>query len=209
MADLLQEDALLRTQPAPPRRPVDTSGMIDPDELDAIAEAVLAEEDKTLSLPVAPDLVLELAYDGCGVFAATSRAGSWWRTVAKYRIKLTFPGRPVTRCVSPADIERYLTERGYEPTLSVERDWPRHIPYAWFPPKWPDTRAPPIHIKPRFVRGTRLCSQPMEEVIEAIAHNEGRSPGEVLREIAVMAQMAEACVLEAGKSRVLGDGQHH
>lgn len=28
--------------------------MIDPDELDAIAEAVLAEEDQTFSLPVAP-----------------------------------------------------------------------------------------------------------------------------------------------------------
>ncbi|WP_437285624.1 hypothetical protein [Sorangium sp. So ce406] len=55
--------------------------MIDPDELDAIAEAVLAEEDETLFLPVAPGLVLELAYDGCGLFAATWRAGSWWRAV--------------------------------------------------------------------------------------------------------------------------------
>ncbi|WP_438026380.1 hypothetical protein [Sorangium sp. So ce233] len=53
--------------------------MIDPDELDAIAEAVLAEEDETLSLPVAPGLVLELACDGCGLFAATWRAGAWWR----------------------------------------------------------------------------------------------------------------------------------
>ncbi|WP_437567920.1 hypothetical protein [Sorangium sp. So ce542] len=53
--------------------------MIDPAELDAIEEAVLAEEDKTLSLPVAPGLVLELAYDGSGLFAATWRAGSWWR----------------------------------------------------------------------------------------------------------------------------------
>ncbi|WP_437625986.1 hypothetical protein [Sorangium sp. So ce1151] len=53
--------------------------MIDPDELDAIAEAVRAEEDETFSLPVAPGLVLELAYDGFGLFAATWRAGSWWR----------------------------------------------------------------------------------------------------------------------------------
>ncbi|XXX74121.1 hypothetical protein WMF30_41390 [Sorangium sp. So ce134] len=51
--------------------------MIDPDELDAIEEAVLAEEDETFSLPSAPGLVLELAYDGCGLFAATWRAGSW------------------------------------------------------------------------------------------------------------------------------------
>jgi hypothetical protein len=32
--------------------------MIDPDELDAIEEAVLVEEDETFSLPVAPGLVL-------------------------------------------------------------------------------------------------------------------------------------------------------
>ena len=63
------------------RQPVDASGMIDPDELDAIAEAVLAEEDEALSLPIAPGLVLELAYDGCGLFASTWRAGSWQRMV--------------------------------------------------------------------------------------------------------------------------------
>ncbi|WP_437329995.1 hypothetical protein [Sorangium sp. So ce381] len=39
--------------------------------------------------------------------------------------------------------------------------------------------------------GPRLCSQPLEPIIEAIAHNEGRTPGEVLREISVMAQMAD------------------
>ncbi|WP_437513043.1 hypothetical protein [Sorangium sp. So ce1099] len=51
--------------------------MIDPDELYAVAEAVLAEEDETLSLTVALGLVLELASDSSGPFAATSRAGSW------------------------------------------------------------------------------------------------------------------------------------
>ncbi|KYF85341.1 hypothetical protein BE17_39575 [Sorangium cellulosum] len=55
--------------------------MIDPDELDAIAEAVLAEEAETLALSVAPGVVLELAYDGCGLFDATWPAGSWWRAV--------------------------------------------------------------------------------------------------------------------------------
>ncbi|WP_437648313.1 hypothetical protein [Sorangium sp. So ce362] len=45
--------------------------MIAPDELDAIAEAALAEDVETLSLPVAPGLMLELAYDSCGLFVAT------------------------------------------------------------------------------------------------------------------------------------------
>ncbi|AGP41533.1 hypothetical protein SCE1572_47825 [Sorangium cellulosum So0157-2] len=40
-----------------------------------------------------------------------------------------------------------------------------------------------------MVVGARLCSQPLDKVIEVIAHNEGRTPGEVLREIAVHAQM--------------------
>ncbi|MGK4002727.1 hypothetical protein WMF31_08900 [Sorangium sp. So ce1036] len=53
--------------------------LIDPDDLAAIADAALAEEDETLSLLVAPGLVLELAYDRCGPFAATWRTGSWWR----------------------------------------------------------------------------------------------------------------------------------
>ncbi|WP_437653339.1 hypothetical protein [Sorangium sp. So ce1182] len=53
--------------------------MIDPDELDAIAAAGLADEAEILSLTVAPGLVLELAYDDSGLFAATWRAGSWWR----------------------------------------------------------------------------------------------------------------------------------
>jgi hypothetical protein len=60
-------------------RPVDTSGIIDSDELDAIAEAVLADEDETLPLPVGPGLVLELAYDGSRLFAAAWRSDSWWR----------------------------------------------------------------------------------------------------------------------------------
>ncbi|WP_437793038.1 hypothetical protein [Sorangium sp. So ce693] len=55
--------------------------MTDPDELDAVAEAVLAKQAETLSLPVAPGLVLELAYDSSGLFAATWRAGPWWRAV--------------------------------------------------------------------------------------------------------------------------------
>ncbi|WP_437279696.1 hypothetical protein WME90_03825 [Sorangium sp. So ce375] len=32
-------------------------------------------------LAVVPGLVLELAYDSSGLFAATWRAGSWWRVV--------------------------------------------------------------------------------------------------------------------------------
>ncbi|WP_437819480.1 hypothetical protein [Sorangium sp. So ce1078] len=31
--------------------------------------------------PVTAGLVMELAYDGCGLFAASWRVGSWWRVV--------------------------------------------------------------------------------------------------------------------------------
>ncbi|KYF69831.1 hypothetical protein [Sorangium cellulosum] len=81
--------------------------------------------------------------------------------------------------------------KGYRPTVSIARDWPEDIAFSWIPPEWPDPRAPPFPIRPRMVPGPRLCSQPLEPVIEAIAHNEKRTPGEVLREIAVMALMAE------------------
>ncbi|WP_437796430.1 hypothetical protein [Sorangium sp. So ce693] len=107
----------------------------------------------------------------------------------RHRMRVTFPGKPATRCVSPHDIETYLESSGYHSALLEERDWPRDIPYAWLPPSWPDPRAPPIRIQPHIVRRPRLCSQPMEKVIEIIAHNEGRAPGEVLREMAVHSQL--------------------
>ncbi|WP_437658424.1 hypothetical protein [Sorangium sp. So ce1182] len=50
--------------------------MIDPDDRAAIVEAALAADIETLSLPVAPGLSLELAYDDWGLFAATWQAGS-------------------------------------------------------------------------------------------------------------------------------------
>ncbi|MGK3990209.1 hypothetical protein WME99_44610 [Sorangium sp. So ce136] len=59
-------------QPVPPPRRF--LGYDRADDLDAIAEGVLAEEAETLSLPVAPVApghVLELAYDNCGLFTAT------------------------------------------------------------------------------------------------------------------------------------------
>ncbi|WP_438026371.1 hypothetical protein [Sorangium sp. So ce233] len=104
-------------------------------------------------------------------------------------MRLTFPGKPVTRRVSPEDIEGFLRSRGYQPALSIARDWPRDIAYVWTPPTWPDPRAPPFRIQPRIVRGPRLCSNPLDKVVEDIAHNEGWTPGEVLREIAVYVQM--------------------
>ncbi|WP_437776188.1 hypothetical protein [Sorangium sp. So ce1097] len=109
----------------------------------------------------------------------------------KHRHSLTFPGKPIARRVSPDDIEAYLRAKGYRPAGSIARDWPRNIAFAWLPPEPPDPRAPPFPIRSRMVPGPRLCSQPLEPVVEAIAHNEKRTPGEVLREIAVMAQMAE------------------
>ncbi|WP_437957327.1 hypothetical protein WME76_39350 [Sorangium sp. So ce119] len=84
-----------------------------------------------------------------------------------------------------------MRANGYRPTASIARDWPEDIAFSWIPPQWPDPRAPPFHIQPRMVPGPRLCSQPLEPVIKAIAHNEKRTPGEVLREIAVMALMVE------------------
>ena len=54
---------------------------IDPDDLASLADAALAEPAGAFSparpLPVLPGLVLELAYDSSGLFAATWRAGSW------------------------------------------------------------------------------------------------------------------------------------
>ncbi|WP_437969198.1 iron-containing redox enzyme family protein [Sorangium sp. So ce260] len=41
----------------------------------------LAEKAEAFSLPVAPGLVLELAYDSSGLFAATWRAWSWWQVI--------------------------------------------------------------------------------------------------------------------------------
>ncbi|WP_437828807.1 hypothetical protein [Sorangium sp. So ce1153] len=108
----------------------------------------------------------------------------------KFRVLLTFPGLPVKRRVSPDDIEAYLKAKGYGPYLSIERDWPKGIARAWMLPKWPEPGSPPMHIQAVMVHGPRLCSQPLDKIVEAIAHNEGRTPGEVLREIAVMAQMA-------------------
>ncbi|WP_437947039.1 hypothetical protein WME98_40405 [Sorangium sp. So ce296] len=113
----------------------------------------------------------------------------------KHRMAVTFPGRPVTRRVSPGDVERYLRERGYEPHRLGDDAWPPDAIYSWWPPRrpprWPDPRPTSIDLPPRVVRGLRECCKSLEQAIETIAQNEGRTPGEVLREIAVMAQMAE------------------
>ncbi|KYF75845.1 hypothetical protein BE17_23570 [Sorangium cellulosum] len=109
----------------------------------------------------------------------------------KHRMTVTFPGKPVTRDVSPDDIEAYLRSKGYEAALLADRNWPKDVAYSWWPPRRPDPRAPPFHIRPAVVRGLRECCKPLEQAIETIASNEGRTPGEVLREIAVMAQIAE------------------
>ncbi|WP_433934242.1 hypothetical protein AB3662_07015 [Sorangium cellulosum] len=71
----------------------------------------------------------------------------------KHRMSFTFLGKPVTRRVSPDDIEAYLKAHGYLSAISADRYWPPGIPYVWTPPKRPDKRAPPIHIQPRVVPG--------------------------------------------------------
>lgn len=113
----------------------------------------------------------------------------------KHRMSVTFPGRFVTRRVSPADVEAYLRARGYEAHRLDHRDWPPDAIYSWWPPRrpprWPDPRPTSINVPPRPVRGLRECCKSLEQAIETIADNEGRTPGEVLREIAAMARMAE------------------
>ncbi|WP_437968908.1 hypothetical protein WMF04_06290 [Sorangium sp. So ce260] len=114
---------------------------------------------------------------------------------SKHRMRVTLPGRPVTRRVSPADVETYLTARGYEPHRINHRDWHPDAIYSWWPPRrpprWPDARPTTIDTPPHVVRGLRECCKSLEQAIETIAQNEGRVPGEVLREIAIMARMAE------------------
>ncbi|XYH95402.1 hypothetical protein ACMHYB_47615 [Sorangium sp. So ce1128] len=113
----------------------------------------------------------------------------------KHRMSVTFPGRFVTRSVSPADVEVYLRARGYEAHGLADDRWPQDVVYSWWPPRppprWPDPRPTSISVPPRPVRGLRECCKSLEQAIETIAENEDRTPGEVLREIAVMAQMAE------------------
>ncbi|WP_437634267.1 hypothetical protein [Sorangium sp. So ce854] len=102
----------------------------------------------------------------------------------KRRVSLTLPGRPVTRSVSPDDIERYLSARGYLGVRSAQPGWPHDVALVWLPPAGPDCTE-------RYVEGPRVREHRLETAIKAIARIEGRSPGEVLREIAVMAQMAD------------------
>ncbi|XXY51478.1 hypothetical protein WME91_10080 [Sorangium sp. So ce269] len=113
----------------------------------------------------------------------------------KHRMSVTFPGRFVTRRVSPADVEAYLRARGYEAHGLADDRWPQDVVYSWWPPRlpprWPDPRPTSISVPPRPVRGLRECCKSLKQAIETIASNEGRTPGEVLREIAVMAQMVE------------------
>ncbi|XYH92860.1 hypothetical protein ACMHYB_33965 [Sorangium sp. So ce1128] len=113
----------------------------------------------------------------------------------KHRMSVTFPGRFVTRRVSPADVEAYLRARGYEPHGLADDRWPQDVVYSWWPPRrpprWPGPRPTSINVPPRPVRGLRECCKSLEQAIETIADNEGRTPGEVLREIAVMAKIAE------------------
>ncbi|MGK4000668.1 hypothetical protein [Sorangium sp. So ce1024] len=102
----------------------------------------------------------------------------------KRRVSLTLPGRPVTRAVSPDDIERYLSARGYLGVRSAQPGWPRDVALVWLPPAGPNSTD-------RYVEGPQVRSHRLEDAIKAIARIEGRTPGEVLREIAVMAQMPE------------------
>jgi hypothetical protein len=60
---------------------MDDLDLADLDDLAAIAEAALDEPVETLAVahPVAPELRLEVTFDGGGLVAATWRLGGWWR----------------------------------------------------------------------------------------------------------------------------------
>ncbi|XXX73316.1 hypothetical protein WMF30_37280 [Sorangium sp. So ce134] len=105
----------------------------------------------------------------------------------KHRMSLTFPGPPITRGVSPLEIESYLRAKGYEPAILDARSWPKHLPYSWYPPAPHPVKLSP-YPRPSRVPGTRECSRPLEEVIEAIARNEERTAGEVLGDIKALAR---------------------
>ncbi|KYG10996.1 hypothetical protein BE21_58425 [Sorangium cellulosum] len=108
----------------------------------------------------------------------------------KLRVSLTLPARPVTRCVSPADIERYLSAHGYRAFHVVIPVRPWYVAMLWFPPIGPDgCNEPSYH--DRYVEGPQISAHRLEDAIAAIARIEGRAPGDVLHEIAVMAQLAE------------------
>ncbi|WP_433936540.1 hypothetical protein AB3662_17850 [Sorangium cellulosum] len=108
----------------------------------------------------------------------------------KRRVSLTLPSRPVTRCVSPDDIERYLSAHGYRPFHVSMPCPPWYVAVLWFPPIGPDGRNLPSY-HDRYVEGPQVSAHRLGDVIGTIARIEGRTPGEVLREIAVMAQMGD------------------
>ncbi|WP_434042706.1 MULTISPECIES: hypothetical protein [Sorangium] len=103
---------------------------------------------------------------------------------AKHRMSVTFPGRPITRHISPDDIECYLRAKGYRGVRSAQPGWPRDVALVWLPPAGPDCPD-------RYVEGPRVREHRLEQAIKDIARNEKRTPGEVLREIAVLALAAE------------------
>ncbi|WP_437732185.1 hypothetical protein [Sorangium sp. So ce1335] len=107
------------------------------------------------------------------------------------RLRVTVPGRPVSRNVSHEEIERYLRAKGYKPLYSVAADWPRHVQGAWEAPRVLPVGESSYYIPPlawrTVVPSPRRRTVPMAKVI---AKNEGRAPSAVLREIAVLALVA-------------------
>ncbi|WP_437336193.1 hypothetical protein [Sorangium sp. So ce394] len=95
------------------------------------------------------------------------------------RYQITVAARPVTGKISPADIERFLVARGYHPEHKKRRGWPASVPTNY---------RRRIY---EYIPSPRDTFFTLARVIEAIALHEGCFPGDVLREISVMAQMAE------------------
>lgn len=83
-----------------------------------------------LSLPVAPGFVLELAYDSSGLFAATWRAGPWWRVAEIGRRDALPRGRRAL--VSPAR-RNWLHGRSV-PSIRGDLLWAARRPGGRMPP---------------------------------------------------------------------------
>ena len=84
-----------------------------------------------------------------------------WRPRGR-RVRVTLPRRPVTRTITPEQVEAYLRQTGWR---EVDDEYT------------PSPRA-------KVVSPPRDRKVPLSEVIKQVALHEGRSPGEVLRDIA-------------------------
>jgi hypothetical protein len=93
------------------------------------------------------------------------------------RLRVRVPGREVEAKVSPADIEAYLFKEGYRLKTMVD-EYPDSEPFGFERGEGADHRSVPSPRDPE---------RRMDEVLTAIALHQGRSEGEVLEDVARLA----------------------